>query len=122
MAFAPQEIVDAKDLKRYDRYSLVTLAAAKEAWDNLGLEQGDYPAERMGVVLGVGIGGLKSLEDNHKSLVLKGPRKVSPFVIPLMISNLAPGHVAIKYNLKGINFTITSACTSGTHAIGRPFA
>ena len=109
--FNPSSIVPEKDLKRYDRYSLVALAAAQEAWDNLNLDDGVYDAKRMGVILGVGIGGLSSLEENHKKLVNSGPRRISPFVIPLMISNLAPGHIAIRFGLKGINYTVTSACT-----------
>jgi len=117
--FDPESVVDdKKDLRRYDRFSLLGLAAAKEAWQSAGLNDATYPADRMGVVLGVGIGGLPVLEANHASLIADGPKRVSPFLIPAMITNLAPGHIAIKYNLQGVNFTITSACASATHAIG----
>jgi 3-oxoacyl-[acyl-carrier-protein] synthase II len=75
----------------------------------------------MGCILGVGIGGLPILEKYHQAYLEGGPRKISPFLIPGMISNLGPGNVAIKYGLKGVNYTVTSACTSSTHAIGEAF-
>jgi 3-oxoacyl-[acyl-carrier-protein] synthase II len=75
----------------------------------------------MGTIIGVGIGGLQTLEDNHAELVASGPRRISPFLIPAMIANLAPGNVAIDLDLQGINYTTTSACTSGTHAVGEAF-
>ncbi len=119
--FDPLTVVDKKVLKRYDRYSLFSLAAAKEAVQNAGLEQASYSPERMGCILGVGIGGIRTFEDNHKILLEKGPKRVSPFLIPAMITNLGPGNVAIAHNLKGVNYTVTSACTSGTHAVGEAF-
>lgn len=109
------------EVKRYDRFSLIALAACKEAWNHAGISAGDYRPERMGVILGVGIGGLSTLEENHEALLKGGPRKVSPFLIPKMISNLAPGNLAIAHGLQGVNYTITSACTSGTHALGEAF-
>jgi 3-oxoacyl-[acyl-carrier-protein] synthase II len=75
----------------------------------------------MGCILGIGIGGLATLEENHIALLKGGPRKVSPFLIPKMISNLGPGYVAIVHNLQGVNYTVTSACTSGSHAIGEAY-
>jgi 3-oxoacyl-[acyl-carrier-protein] synthase II len=77
--------------------------------------------ERIGCVLGIGIGGLATLEKYHEILLKDGPRRISPFLIPAMISNLGPGNVAIRLGLKGINYTITSACTSSTHAIGESY-
>jgi len=94
------------------------LAAATEAWESSGLEGHNIPPSKMGSILGVGIGGLETLESNAKALFDAGPRRVSPFLIPAMISNLAPGNIAIKLNLQGVNYTVTSACTSGTHALG----
>jgi 3-oxoacyl-[acyl-carrier-protein] synthase II len=119
--FNYEDIVVKKDIKRYDRYSLLALAAAKEAWEQAGIPEGKYLPEKMGCILGVGIGGLGTLEENAAELNAGGPRKVSPFLIPAMISNLAPGHIGIAYNLQGVNYTITSACTSGTHAVGEAY-
>jgi 3-oxoacyl-[acyl-carrier-protein] synthase II len=116
--FNPETLVPHNELKRYDRFSLFALAAGDDAWKDAGLEGHTYDPSRLGCILGIGIGGLRVLEDNHAALLAGGPRKVSPFLIPAMISNLAPGNLAIRLNLQGINYTITSACTSGTHAIG----
>ncbi|MDD2942619.1 MAG: beta-ketoacyl-ACP synthase II [bacterium] len=119
--FDPETLMPKKDLKRYDRFSLLTLAAAKEAVEDADLASYTGPREKMGCILGVGIGGLPILEENHKTLLESGPRRVTPFLIPAMISNLAPGNVGIAYDLQGVNYTITSACTSGTHAVGEAF-
>ncbi|MBP9838702.1 MAG: beta-ketoacyl-ACP synthase II, partial [Proteobacteria bacterium] len=116
--FEPETLVEKKDIRRYDRFILLGLKAAREAWADSGLKDGDFIPENAGVILGVGIGGLTTLEENHKELLEGGPRRISPFLIPAMISNLAPGHIAIDKNLQGVNYTITSACTSGTHAVG----
>src|SRR5262249_5129850 len=80
-----------------------------------------FNTARMGCILGVGMGGLSTLEEYHAAYLEGGPRKISPFLIPRMISNLGPGNIAIQYGLKGINFTITSACTSSTHALGEAY-
>lgn len=119
--FDPQTIVPKNELRRYDRFTILALAAAKEAWEDAGLSAQITDPTRMGAILGIGIGGLGTLEANHRELMAGGPRKVSPFLIPAMISNLAPGHIAIRYNLQGVNYTVTSACTSGTHALGEAF-
>ncbi len=116
--FDPESVVSKKDVRRYDRFSLFAIGAAREAWKDAGLEYYQGERSRVGTILGVGSGGLKSLEDNHAALLEGGPRKLSPFLIPAMISNLAPGNVGIDLGLEGINYTVTSACTSGTHAIG----
>lgn len=119
--FSADELISPKDQKRYDRFSLFSVVAADEAWKASGIREGDYVQKRMGCILGVGIGGLRMLEENHTVLLEGGPRKVSPFLIPSMIANLAPGHIAIRFGLKGVNYTTTSACTSGAHAIGEAF-
>jgi 3-oxoacyl-[acyl-carrier-protein] synthase II len=116
--FDPESVVEKKEVKRFDRFTLFALAAADEAWKDAGLEHHSYAPPRMGTIIGVGIGGLMTLETNHEALIKEGPRRVSPFLIPAMISNLAPGNVGIRFNLQGVNYTITSACTSGTHAVG----
>lgn len=116
--FDPESVVSKKDVRRYDRFSLFAMGASREAWKDAGLEDYQGDRSRVGTILGVGIGGLRTLEDNHAALLEGGPRKLSPFLIPAMISNLAPGNVGIDLGLEGINYTLTSACTSGTHAIG----
>lgn len=119
--FNPENYYSTKDLKRFDRYSLFALIAAKEAAIDAGLDQTSYAPKRKGCILGVGLGGLTTLEENHIAFLQGGPRKVTPFLIPAMISNLAPGNIAIEHGLEGINYTVTSACTSGTHAIGEAY-
>lgn len=119
--FNPESIVEPKAVKRYDRFSLFGMAAAREAWKDSGLDAGQIDLTKVGTILGVGIGGLRYLEDNLEALLDGGPRKVSPFLIPAMISNLAPGNIAIDLGLRGINYTVTSACTSGTHAVGEAY-
>lgn len=119
--FDPESVVSKKEVKRFDRFSLFALAAAREAWADSGLAECSYSRSRMGTILGVGIGGLQTLEDNHAAYVANGPRRISPFLIPAMIANLAPGNVAIDLDLQGINYATTSACTSGTHAVGEAF-
>ncbi|MFN8389723.1 MAG: beta-ketoacyl-ACP synthase II [Bdellovibrionota bacterium] len=119
--FDPESIVEKKEVKRYDRFTLLALAASIEAWQDSGLEGHSYDPSRMGTIVGVGIGGLRTLENNHQELLEAGPRRISPFLIPAMISNLAPGNIGIRFNLQGVNYTITSACTSGTHAVGEAF-
>ncbi len=119
--FDPETVVEKKEVKRYDRFSLFAMGAAKEAWKDSGLEGHSYSPPRMGSIVGVGIGGLGVLESNFEALLADGPKRVSPFLIPAMISNLAPGNIGIEFNLQGVNYTVTSACTSGTHAVGEAF-
>jgi 3-oxoacyl-[acyl-carrier-protein] synthase II len=119
--FEPTQFIDGKEVKKQDLYSQYAVAAATEAWQNANLGEigaGYYEPSRSGCILGIGIGGIGTLEKYHSAYLEGGLRKVSPFLIPAMISNLGPGNVAIKFGLKGINFVITSACTSATHAIG----
>lgn len=117
--FDAAAFLDAKEIKKHDPFSQYAIAASQEAWNDAGLEgQTTYDPRRMGCILGIGIGGLTTLEKYSQILVETGPRKVSPFLIPAMISNLGPGNVAIRFGLKGVNYTVTSACTSATHAIG----
>lgn len=119
--FNPEEVVQAKAVKRYDRFSLFAMKASREAWQDSGIDINAVDPTMIGTIIGVGIGGLRYLEDNHTELIKEGPRRLSPFLIPAMISNLAPGNVAIDLGFKGVNYTITSACTSGTHAIGEAY-
>lgn len=121
--FSPDAFIDFKDQKKQDLFSQYAIAATHEALTESNLLGGGHPyqAPKMGCVLGVGIGGLMILEKFHAAYLEGGPKKISPFLIPGMISNLGPGNVAIKYGLKGVNYTVTSACTSATHAIGEAY-
>lgn len=122
--FNPEDFVEPKkDVKRMGRFIHLAMAATQEAWAQSGLPPrlDDCLGNRAGCVLGVGMLGLDFLLENHSTLLEKGGRRVSAFFIPGTISNLAPGHVGIKRNLRLDNWTIASACASGTHAIGEAF-
>ena len=119
--FDPSNIIESKELKKLDLFSQYGIVASDEAWKHAGLDQSDMPRERVGCIFGVGIGGLYQIEKYHELLLKSGPRKISPFFIPGMITNLGPGNIAIHLGLKGVNYTVTSACTSATHAIGESF-
>ena len=111
---------EVKEARRFDRFIAFGCAAGMEALDDAGLkfEQGDPAAERAGVILSAGIGGLDMLCKNYGTLLERGPRRVSPFMIPGSIINLAGGELSILRNLKGPNLTTVTACASGLHAIG----
>ena len=121
--FSPDPFIEFKEQKKQDLFSQYAVAGAHEALTDAKLlgDKTSYDAAKMGCVLGVGIGGLMILEKYYAAYLEGGPKKISPFLIPGMISNLGPGNVAIKYGLKGVNYTVTSACTSSTHAIGEAF-
>ncbi|HVH05679.1 MAG TPA: beta-ketoacyl-ACP synthase II [Myxococcota bacterium] len=110
--------VDFKERRRLDRVILFALAAAREAMADSGLAQAGYPDERVGVAVGSAIGGLGTLLANHVAFLSGGPRRVSPFAIPMALANMPGAYVAIKHGLRGQNFAHVSACASGAHAIG----
>lgn len=112
---------DRKRCKKLDPYSQYALIASEQAMEDAGLINDKFDNDRAGVLIASGIGGMSTFEEEASKLVLKGPRRISPFFIPKMISNIASAEVAIKYNLKGINFNITSACASSNHALGTAF-
>ncbi|MBR3881387.1 MAG: beta-ketoacyl-[Mailhella sp.] len=116
--FKPEEYIPAKECRKMDRFSQFAVCAAIDLVKSSGLVIDENNAHRVGVVLGVGLGGLKTLEDFHEKLRTAGPRRVSPFYIPMVIANMAPGLVAIETGAKGINVVSTSACASALHAIG----
>ena len=119
--FKSEDFIEPKELKKMDLFIQYALGAAAMAMADSGLKiEGEF-AESVGVIIGVGLCGLDTIETTKEALLAGGPRKISPFFIPKVISNLAPGHVAIRYGAKGVNFTPTSACASGTHAIGESF-
>jgi 3-oxoacyl-[acyl-carrier-protein] synthase II len=118
--FDPKERIDRRDARKMDRFSQYSVYAAREAFEQAGfLDKPDsYDSERLGVVLGVGIGGFETIEEGIGSLISKGPSRVSPMTIPKMISNIGPAHIAINLRAFGPVYTITTACASATDAIG----
>jgi 3-oxoacyl-[acyl-carrier-protein] synthase II len=116
--FDPTAYVDRKEAKRMDRFVQFAVAASLLALEDAGLSVTDQNAERVGVVIGSGIGGLQTLEDQVRILVEKGPSRVSPFLVPMMIGNMASGHVSILTGAKGPNSCTTTACASSAHALG----
>ena len=108
----------AKEMRRLDRFALLALAAAREALRDAGLDSSNMQSERCGVAIGSGIGGLETLSNSIAALKEFGPRRVSPFTIPMSICNMASGYVAIRHGLRGPNLCQTAACASGAHSIG----
>ncbi len=119
--FNPVDFVDHKEAKRMDRFIHFAVAASKLAIEDSGLKIDESNADRVGVIIGSGIGGLRSLEDEHIKLYEKGPRRISPFLIPMMIADLAAGQVSIIFGARGPNFCTVTACASGCHAIGEAY-
>ena len=119
--FNPEDYMDKKEAKRMDRYCQFGMAAAEEAYKDAGLDTATFDRDRFGVIVGSGIGGLLTIEDQHSRLLEKGPGRVSPFFIPMAISNMAAGNIAIKLNARGICTSIVTACATATHAIGESF-
>jgi 3-oxoacyl-[acyl-carrier-protein] synthase II len=119
--FNPEPYIDKKELRRLDRFTQFAIAAARQAVEDAGLEIHEENAERVGVYIGSGIGGIHTLLENYRTLLDRGPRRVSPFVVPMMIANMASGQVSILLGAKGPNSAAVTACATGTHAIGDAF-
>ena len=120
--FKPEKRIDPKEQRRKDLYSLYALYAASEAIEDANLLE--YPKldkERVGVIIASGVGGIITLEEQFHVIATKGPARVSPFLVPMMIADMASGLVSMKYGFKGPNFAVVSACASSTHAIGEAF-
>ena len=107
-----------KDVRRTDRFAQLSMAAAKMAMNDSGMDLEKINRERFGVIVSSGIGGLKTLEDQHSAVVNKGPSRVSPFTIPMLISNMASGLISMEYGLQGPNLCIVTACATSNNAIG----
>ena len=116
--FRAEDFIEKKEIKKMDLFIQYTMAAADMAIAASGLKIDDANAARVGVIVGVGLGGLPTIEEYHGLYLESGLKRISPFMIPKLIANLAPGQVAIKHGAKGINYTPTSACSSGGHAVG----
>jgi 3-oxoacyl-[acyl-carrier-protein] synthase II len=116
--FDPARYMGKPEERRTDRYCQLAIAAADEAMKDSGFEIPEDQPHRVGVLMGVALGGLHSLEENHRTLLERGPKRLAPMMVPMMLANTAPGLLAIRYGAAGPNFTLTSACASGAHAIG----
>lgn len=116
--FDPTGHMEKKEAKRVDRFTQLGVAAALQAWKDSGLDQLQLNKEEIGVLVGSGIGGIQTMEEQHRILSEKGPRRVSPFFIPALIANMASGYISILLGLKGPNSTVVTACASSTHSVG----
>lgn len=115
--FDPSNYMDAKEVRHYDRYTHFAVAAADMALADAKLRPSDLPKEKTGIVVGSGMGGLETFMENARSLIEKGPRRVSPFFVPATITNIAAGLLAIRYGTHGVNYATVSACATSAHAI-----
>lgn len=120
--FDPAKYIEHRESKRMDRFTQFAVAAASQAADDSGLDFAKEDVFRVGVIVGTGIGGIKEIEDQHLRLLNKGVRQLSPFTVPRLMANAASGNIAIRYGLRGPNFSVVSACASGSHAIGEAFS
>jgi len=116
--FDPLPYMDKKEARRYDLFAQLGIAAGHQAMVQAGLEEGVADPPRCGAILGSGIGGMMTFQENCEVFLKKGPDRVSPFFVPMFIPDIAAGLVSIRYNLQGPNFATVSACSSGAHAIG----
>ncbi len=110
--------IDSKEARRLDRYSIFAMVAAMQAMEDSGVDLDSIDRDRAGVIVGSGIGGMQTMEDQFSTLFQKGARRISPFFVPMMISDIATGHISMHYNLRGINYSVVSACATANHAIG----
>ena len=119
--FKPEDFMDRKDIRRTDLFVQYAVAASAQALNQAAVRDGAVDPDRFGVIVGSGIGGISTFEDQHRVLLEKGPNRVSPFFIPMMISDMASGQVSILFGAKGPNYCTVSACSSGAHAVGEAF-
>ncbi|WP_197257605.1 beta-ketoacyl-ACP synthase II [Paenibacillus dendritiformis] len=119
--FNPEDYIDKKEARRMDRFVQFGIAASKKALDDAKLDMDQTNRDRVGVIVGSGIGGLGTWEEQHRVLLEKGVKRVSPFFIPMMIANMASGHISMMIGARGPNTAAVSACATGTHSIGDAF-
>ena len=119
--FNAEDYFDRREAKRLDRFSQYAIVAAREAWNDSGLDKETENMERVGIIIGSGIGGIGTTEEEHEKYMTKGPDRVSPMYIPMGIPNMATGNVAIDIGAKGESISMVTACASGTHSIGESF-
>ncbi|HIA79042.1 MAG TPA: beta-ketoacyl-[acyl-carrier-protein] synthase II, partial [Candidatus Marinimicrobia bacterium] len=116
--FQPEQYLDAKEIRKLDPFSIFALVAAQEAITSAKLDFDTINLDRAGVTIGTGVGGIQTLEHEHNIIENRGPRRVSPQFVAKMIANIAGGHLSMRWGLRGPSQTVTSACASGTDAIG----
>ena len=119
--YNPENYFERKEAKRLDKFSQYAIIASREAWKDSGLDKEKENMERVGIILGSGIGGVETIENENKKCLEKGPDRVSPMYIPMAISNMATGNVAIDLGAKGESIAMVTACATGTHCIGESF-
>ena len=121
--FDPGEYMERKEARRTDRFTQLALAASEQAMRHSGLKDAleSLDRTRIGVLIGSGIGGMATFEDQARTMVERGPKRISPFFIPMFIPDIAPGHVSIRYGFRGPNYATVSACASSAHAVGDAF-
>ena len=119
--YDPENYFDKRESKRLDKFSQYAIVAAREAWQDSGLDKETENMERVGIIIGSGIGGIETIEIENRKCVEKGPDRVSPMYIPMGILNMATGNVAIDIGAKGESMAMVTACASGTHCIGESF-
>lgn len=119
--YEPEDYFDKREAKRLDKFSQYAMIAAREAWNDSGLDKEKENMEKVGIILGSGIGGIETIEKENEKCISKGPDRVSPMYIPMGISNMATGNVAIDIGAKGESIAMITACATGTHCIGESF-
>src|SRR3984957_17396651 len=119
--FNPEDWIDKRDIKKMDLFIQYAIASAEQAMRQSGFQITEENADNVGVLVGVGIGGLRAFEGYHREFMKTGLKRITPFFIPKLISNLAPGQISIRYGARGPNLATTSACSSGSHAIGEAY-
>lgn len=119
--FKPEDFLDKKSIRRMDDFAQYAVAAARMAMESSGLKVTDENCGRIGTMIGCGLGGLETIQKIHNIYNEKGPDRISPFFIPMLIGNIAPGWIAIEFGVKGPNLCISTACTAATHAIGQAY-
>ena len=119
--FDPTLYIPRSEVRRTDLFTQYAIAAATQAYDDSGMTAESIAPERFGVYIGSGIGGVSTLIEEHLKMIEKGPGRVSPFFVPMMISNMASGMVAIKYNAQGPNIAVVTACATSTNSLGEAY-
>ncbi|MGH7506109.1 MAG: beta-ketoacyl-ACP synthase II [Longimicrobiales bacterium] len=119
--FEPERFMDRKEVRRTDRFAQFAIACAQEAVAQAGLESAAFDRDRAGVLIGSGIGGIATFEEQARLMVERGPKRISPFFVPMFIPDIAPGLVSMKYAFRGPNYATVSACASSAHAIGNAY-
>ncbi len=119
--FDPEDYMERRDARRMDRYTHYGIAATRMAMQEANFDMERIDKERLGVVIGTGVGGIETMEEQKERLLSRGPGRVSPFFVPMMISNMAAGQIAIDIGAKGVNTTVVTACASATNAIGEAY-